>query len=427
MVNLYDELQWRGMVYDATEGLKELFAAERVTAYIGFDPTAASLHVGSLLPVMALARMQRFGHTPIAIIGGGTGMIGDPSGKSQERTLLSREQIDQHLAGIRRQLERFLDFEPRAGAVTAARIVNNADWLGTIDLLSFLRDAGKHFTVNYMLQKESVNRRLESEEGISFTEFSYLLLQAYDFLQLFDRFGCTLQMGGSDQWGNITAGIDLIRKLRAKKAHGLVMPLVTTASGVKFGKTEAGTIWLDPARTSPFRFYQFWLNTDDRDVVSYLKYFTFLKRATIGALETAARSAPEQREAQRELAREVTLLVHGPEQVARAEHASSLLFGEDIATLEVDDVLAVFEDVPSTELPAESFEGNGIGMVDLVARVQLATSKSDARRVVQSGGVYVNNRRVADPQARVTRDQAIGGRLFVLRKGPKQTHLVRLT
>ncbi len=427
MVNLYDELQWRGMVYDATDGLKELFAAERVTAYIGFDPTASSLHVGSLLPVMALARMQRFGHTPIAIVGGGTGMIGDPSGKSQERTLLSREQIDQHLAGIRRQLERFLDFEPRGGAATAARIVNNADWLGTIDLLSFLRDAGKHFTVNYMLQKESVNRRLESEEGISFTEFSYLLLQAYDFLQLFDRFGCTLQMGGSDQWGNITAGIDLIRKLRAKKAHGLVMPLVTTASGVKFGKTEAGTIWLDPARTSPFKFYQFWLNTDDRDVVSYLKYFTFLERAAIEALETATRSAPDKRAAQRELAREVTALVHGSEQVARAEHASSLLFGEDIATLDVDDVLAVFEDVPSTELPAASLEGDGIGMVDLVARVQLATSKSDARRLVQSGGVYVNNRRVSDPQARVTRDQAIGGRLFVLRKGQKQTHLVRLT
>ncbi len=427
MVNLYDELQWRGMVYDATDGLKELFAAERVTAYIGFDPTASSLHVGSLLPVMALARLQRLGHTPIAIVGGGTGMIGDPSGKSQERTLLSREQIDQHLAGIRLQLGRFLDFEPRAGAATSARIVNNVDWLGTIDLLSFLRDAGKHFTVNYMLQKESVNRRLESEEGISFTEFSYLLLQAYDFLQLFDRFGCTLQMGGSDQWGNITAGIDLIRKLRAKKAHGLVMPLVTTASGVKFGKTEAGTIWLDPARTSPFKFYQFWLNTDDRDVVSYLKYFTFLERAAIDALETATRSAPGQREAQRELAREVTALVHGPEQVARAAHASSLLFGEDIATLDVDDVLAVFEDVPSTELPAESLEGDGIGIVDLVVRVQLATSKSDARRLVQSGGVYVNNRRVSDPQARVTRDQAIGGRLFVLRKGQKQTHLVRLT
>ena len=427
MANLFSEFEWRGMVYDATEGLSDVLAKERVTAYIGFDPTASSLHVGSLLPVMALARLQRFGHEPLAIVGGGTGMIGDPSGKSQERTLLSRDEIDENLAGIRRQLERFLDFEPREGAVTAARIVNNADWLATVDLLSFLRDAGKHFTVNYMLQKESVNRRLESEEGISFTEFSYLLLQAYDFLQLFDRYGCTLQMGGSDQWGNITAGIDLIRKLRAKKAHGFVMPLVTTASGVKFGKTEAGTIWLDPRRTSPFKFYQFWLNTDDRDVVTYLKYFTYLDRSAVDALEAAAKAAPEKREAQRVLAREITALVHGRDQVTRAEHASAVLFSEGIATLGADDVLAVFEDVPSTELPGETFGGEGIGIVDLVARVQLAPSKGEARRLVQSGGVYVNNHRIADPQARITREQAIGGCLFVLRKGQKQNHVVRLT
>src|SRR3954469_5936517 len=246
MTNLFDELQWRGMVYDATEGLEALLATERVTAYIGFDPTAPSLHVGSLLTVMGLARLQRFGHAPIAIVGGGTGMIGDPSGKSQERVLLSAAQIDANVVGIRAQLERFLDFETPG---TAARIVNNADWLATIDLVSFLRDAGKHFTVNYMMQKESVSRRLESEDGISFTEFSYLVLQAYDFLQLFDRYGCTLQMGGSDQWGNITAGIDLIRKLRSKKAHGLVWPLMKSATGAKFGKTEAGTIWLDATRT----------------------------------------------------------------------------------------------------------------------------------------------------------------------------------
>jgi tyrosyl-tRNA synthetase len=308
MDNLLPELEWRGLVYDATEGLADVLAKERMTAYIGFDPTASSLHVGSLLQVMSLARLQRFGHRPIAIVGGGTGMIGDPSGKSQERVLLSPEQIDANLGGIRQQLSRFLDFDR---AVNAARIVNNADWLGGIDLLSFLRDAGKHFTVNYMLQKESVSRRLESEEGISFTEFSYLLLQAYDFLQVFDRYGCTLQMGGSDQWGNITAGVDLIRKLRAKKAHGLVVPLVMTSSGVKFGKTEAGTIWLDPARTSPFKFYQFWLNTDDRDVLTYLKYFTFLDRGEIGALEAATTAAPEKREAQRALARDITALVHG--------------------------------------------------------------------------------------------------------------------
>jgi len=350
-------------------------------------------------------------------------MIVYPSRKSLERVLLSAAQIDENVAGVRKQLERFLDFD---AAPNAARIVNNAEWLGTIDLLSFLRDAGKHFTVNYMLQKESVSRRLESEDGISFTEFSYLVLQAYDFLQLFDRYGCTLQMGGSDQWGNITAGIDLIRKLRATKAHGLVWPLMKTAAGTKFGKTEAGTIWLDAQRTSPFKFYQFWLNTDDGDVVRYLKSFTFLDRAAIEELEMVAGSAPEKREAQRVLAREVTSLVHGADQVARAEQASTLLFGEDITTLEVDDVLAVLEDVPSTELPADVFAGEGIGVVDLVARVQLAPSKSEARRLVQAGGVYLNNRRVSDLQARVTRAQAIGGRLFVLRKGQKQTHVVRV-
>jgi tyrosyl-tRNA synthetase len=423
MANPFDEFSWRGMVYDSTEGLAEAFAKERVTAYIGFDPTASSLHVGSLLPAMALSRLQRAGHRPIAIVGGGTGMIGDPSGKAQERSLLSLEQIDEHLAGIRAQLSRFLDFDLTGNP---ARVINNADWLAACDLLGFLRDTGKYFTVNYMLQKESVNRRLESEEGISYTEFSYLLLQARDYLELFDCYDCTLQMGGSDQWGNITAGIDLVRKLRGRRVHGLVMPLVTTATGVKFGKTEAGAVWLDPARTSPFRFYQFWLNTDDRDVVQYLKYFTYLDRPTIEGLEAEARTAPERREAQRVLAREVTSLVHGPEQVARAEQATSVLFGEDIATLGVDEVLAVFEDVPSTELPADEFRGGGIGMVDLVARVRLAPSKSEARRLVQAGGVYVNNRRISDPQVKLTAEQAIGGRLFVLRKGQKQNHLVRI-
>src|SRR5213593_1731797 len=338
MTTLFDELTWRGLIHHATEGLAELLARERVTAYIGFDPTASSLHVGSLLTVMGLARLQRFGHSPIAIVGGGTGMIGDPSGKSQERTLLSPGQIEVNLAGIRQQLTPFLDFE-RAG--NPARLVNNADWLAAFDLLGFLRDTGKYFTVNYMLQKESVNRRLESEEGISYTEFSYLLLQARDYLELFDRYNCTLQMGGTDQWGNITAGIELIRKLRSKRAHGLVWPLMTTASGTKFGKTEAGTIWLDPARTLPFRFFQFWLNTDDRDVVTYLKSFTSLDRDAVAALEATTAAAPEKREAQRVLAREVTTLAHGAEQTSRAEHASSVLFGEDITTLSVDEVLAV--------------------------------------------------------------------------------------
>lgn len=423
MMSLWDELQWRGLVSDATEGLADAFAKERVTAYIGFDPTAASLHAGSLLTVMGLARLQRFGHTPIAIVGGGTGMIGDPSGKTVERQLLTREQIDENVKGIRAQLERFLDFEARDNA---ARIVNNADWLATFDLLGFLRDTGKYFTVNYMMQKESVSRRLGSDEGISYTEFSYLLLQARDFLELFDRYHCTLQMGGSDQWGNITAGIELIRKLRGAKAHGLVWPLLTTAAGTKFGKTESGTVWLDPARTSPFAFYQFWLNTDDRDVGRYLKSFTFLDRDAIAALEAATQAAPEKRDAQRVLARDVTTAVHGAEQTARAEQASAVLFGEDITSLPVEDVLAVFADVPSTEMGGAELAG-GVGIVDLVARVRLAPSKSEARRLVQSGAVYVNNRRVADPQARVTRDQAIAGRLFVIRKGQRQNHLIRLT
>ena len=423
MMNLFEELTWRDLIYDATDGLSELFATQSVTAYAGFDPTASSLHVGHMLPLMGLARMQRAGHTPIAVVGGGTGMIGDPSGKSQERNLLSAAQIEEHVASIRPQLEHFLDFE-RAG--NTARIVNNAEWLGTVGLLDFLRDAGKHFTVNYMLQKESVHRRLESEDGISFTEFSYLLLQSYDFYQLFDRYGCTLQIGGSDQWGNITAGIDLIRKLRAKKAHGLVMPLVMTASGVKFGKTEAGTVWLDPARTSPFAFYQFWLNTDDRDVVRYLKSFTFLSRDTVTELATSAERAPETREAQRTLAHEITTLVHGAEHVARAEHASRVLFGEDIATLPVEDVLGIFADVPTADVSSELCAGDGLAIIDLVMTARLATSKGEARRLVQGGGIYVNNRKIADIQARIGVDLAIGGRVVVVRKGGRQNHLVKV-
>src|SRR5688500_5593555 len=288
-MSVFEEFEWRGMVSEATDGVRDALATGRVTAYIGFDPTASSLHIGNLLTVMGLARLQKAGHTPIAIVGGGTGMIGDPSGKSQERNLLSAEQIAVNVAGVRVQLERFLDFDT---GPNAAKIVNNADWLGTIDVLSFLRDVGKHFSVGYMLQKESVSRRIESADGISYTEFSYLILQAYDFLQLFDRRRCTLQMGGTDQWGNITAGIELIRRVRGKKAHGLVWPLLKTAAGTKFGKTEAGTVWLDPARTSERDFYQFWLQSDDRDVINYLKVFTWLDRAEIDRLEQAMQADP---------------------------------------------------------------------------------------------------------------------------------------
>jgi tyrosyl-tRNA synthetase len=391
--HLYDDLAWRGLVYDSTEGLRERFAAEPITAYIGFDPTASSLHVGSLLPVMALARLQRAGHSPIAIVGGGTGMIGDPSGKSQERTLLTRDQIEENVAGLRAQLARFLDFDH---PTHPARIVNNADWLAAFNLLDFLRDTGKYFTVNYILQKESVNRRLESEEGISFTEFSYLLLQARDFVELFDRFGCTLQLGGSDQWGNITAGIDLIRKLRGKKAHGLVMPLVTTAAGVKFGKTEAGTVWLDPSRTSAQEFRQFWLTTDDRDVIPYLKYFTFLSRDEIEALEAATTSAPEKRAAQAALADAIGQVVHGGESAERVASANATLFSVDLnvspsehAKL-AETLASIADDVPSTRIAGVDFDGAGVSVVDIVTRVGLAASKSEARRLLQQGGVKIN-------------------------------------
>jgi tyrosyl-tRNA synthetase len=419
-MDLYRELDWREMLYDGTEGVRDALAAGSVTGYIGFDPTASSLHVGSLLPVMALARMQRAGHSPIAIVGGGTGLIGDPSGKSQERALLTPDQVEAHLAGIRAQLERFLDFD---APTNPARIVNNADWLATIDLMSFLRDVGKHFTINVMLGKESVKRRIESEDGISFTEFSYLLLQAYDFLVLFDRYGCTLQMGGSDQWGNITAGCDLIRKLRAVKAHGLVLPLVTTSAGVKFGKTEAGAVWLDPARTSPFHFYQFWLNTDDRDVIKYLKFFTFLPQETIDSLVQTVSDAPEGREAQRTLAREVTTLVHGSNQVGRAERAAAVLFDERVTEADVVDVLMVFADAPSTEL---ALPADGMSLVEMLATVKLAASRSEATRLVKSGGVYVNNVRATDERARLRVADAIGGQVILLRKGRKDQHVVKV-
>src|SRR5438067_13618659 len=322
MMNIYDEFQWRGMLYEATPDLREVLANEKLTAYIGFDPSAASLHVGNLLPVMGLARLQRFGHTPIAIAGGGTGLIGDPSGKTKERQLLTHEQVDANLEGIKEQLSRFLDFNANGNP---ARIVNNADWLGPITMMEFLRDVGKHFTVNNLLGKEAISRRLESDEGISFTEFSYPLLQAYDYLVLYDRHRCTLQMGGSDQWGNILAGIDLIRRLRSAKTHGLVFLLVTTSSGVKFGKTEAGAVWLDAKLTSPYRFYQFWLNTDDRDVITYLKFFTWLPKEEIGALEQTVKSSPENRVAQRRLAREVTTMLHGETELEKAVRASEVL------------------------------------------------------------------------------------------------------
>lgn len=422
-MNIFDEFKWRGLVYDFTEGVQEALATQKITAYIGFDPTSDSLQVGNLLALTGLARMQRFGHAPIAVAGGGTGMIGDPSGKSQERQLQSKEQIAANLEAIRPQLARFLDFEVKSNP---ARIVNNADWLATISMMDFLRDVGKYFTVNYMMAKDSVKSRLEREEGISYTEFSYMLLQAYDFLQLYDRHGCTLQAGGSDQWGNITAGVELIRRVRGGRAYGLVFPLITTADGAKLGKTERGTIWLDAKRTSPYRYYQFWLNQGDADVIAYLRYFTWLEQAAIAELEQAVVARPERREAQRTLAREMTRITHGETALENAEKAAQVLFGGEIAGLSADDIADIFADVPSSELGKALFEGPGAPVAELLVETGLVKSKSEARRLLASGGVYVNNVRVDDDAQAATLSDAVEGKFIVLRKGKKDYHLVRV-
>jgi tyrosyl-tRNA synthetase len=420
-MGLFSELQWRELVYDSTEGLPELLEREAMTAYNGFDATGPSLHVGHLLPVVCLARLQRFGHTPIALVGGGTGLIGDPSGKSTERQLLTFEQVEVNAHSIRLQLERFLEFR----GTHAAQLVNNLEWLRPIGLLDFLRDVGKHFTVNYMMAKDSVKRRLGGDEGISFTEFSYQLLQAYDYVVLRERFACNLQTGGSDQWGNITAGIDLIRKLRGERAYGLVYPLITNAAGTKFGKTEAGAVWLDPQLTSPFRFYQFWLNTDDRDVVRYLKFFTWLDRATIEALSHEVSQAPEQREAQRVLAREVTTMVHGVHAADSAQRASAVLFGSSLADASADEILTVFDDVPSVEVPRVTL-ADGIATAELLVLAGLVASKGEGVRLIKQGGLYVNDRRVTEERGRVNLDHAIDGRIILLRKGQRERRLVKI-
>jgi tyrosyl-tRNA synthetase len=412
----------RGFLQDATPGLAQRLASGApITAYIGFDPTADSLHIGGLVPVMGLAWLQRAGGTPIALVGGGTGMVGDPSGKRTERPILDLQTIDANAAAIRTQLSRFLSFD----GPHAARMRNNADWLRPLGLMEFLRDVGKHFTLGYMLQKESVRSRLET--GISYTEFSYMLIQAYDFWHLFQTEGCELQMGGSDQWGNITAGIELIARRAQREAHGVVFPLITTASGAKFGKSEEGNVWLDPAKTSPYKFYQFWLNTDDRDVERYLKLFTFLALDEVGRVVAEQCADPARRAGQRRLAWEVTALVHGKDEAEKARVASEALFsggssgGIDEAALQV---IAENSDMPAHELtPAEL--GAGLPLVDVLVRVGLASSKSDARRGIQGGGYYVNGEQVTDVNRLLTLDD-FGDRAFVLlRKGKK--NYVKLT
>lgn len=424
MTNAFDELKWRGLVYDHTEAVPDVLIKEKITVYNGFDPTADSLHIGHLVPMLALARLQRLGHTPIALAGGGTAMVGDPSGKSQERNLLSREEIEANLVGVKEQLASVLDFEVKSNP---ALLLNNADWLNHLQLMAFLRDTGKYFTVNYMMAKDSVRSRLEREDGISFTEFSYMLLQAYDFFHLYENYNCIMQTGGSDQWGNITAGVELIRKKRGRRALGLVYPLITKADGSKFGKTAAGdTIWLSPDRTSPYRFYQFWLNTDDADVLNYLKYFTWLDQVEIKDLEQALYERPEQREAQRCLAQEVTRMIHGQTAVTKAEKAARVLFGGDLDGLDATDIAEIFTDVPSSQIAQTELAGEGTPVVDLLVRSGLASSKGDARRAIKGGGIYLNNQRITDVTQRVTLAQSIEGQFLILRKGRKKYHLVQI-
>jgi len=420
MSGLFDDLRWRGLVHQMTDpdALPKLLDQDAITAYIGFDPTADSLHVGHFQQICLLRRLQEAGHRPIALLGGGTGMIGDPSAKTDERALLSPAQLEANKAGIQAQLERFVDLS--AGG---ALLVDNAEWLGTVGLLEFLRDVGKLFTVNEMIRKDSVRSRLEGrEQGISFTEFSYMLLQAWDFLQLFDRHGCRLQLGGSDQWGNITEGVDLIRRRREAQAFGLTSPLVTKADGSKFGKTESGSVWLDPARTSPYQFFQYWIRSSDAEVGTFLRRFTFLDHATIEALEQATAEHPERREAQRLLARELTAMVHGAGEAARAERAAAVLFSEEIVELDEDTLAAGLADAPSSGIDAADLDGN-LTLVDALIRAGLASSRSEARRQLSGGGVSVNNRR--EPADRpLTRADALHGRFVVLRRGRTQHTLV---
>jgi tyrosyl-tRNA synthetase len=435
-MNVFGDLLWRGMVYDSTPGCQAMLANEKVTCYNGFDPSAPSLHMGNLIPIMGLVRMQHHGHFPIAIAGGGTGMIGDPSGRAEERQLLTLERIAENVEGIRGQLARFLDFKVRRNP---ARLINNADWLTRLGLVEFLRDTGKHFTVNYMLGKESVSARLARDSGISYTEFSYMLLQSYDYLELYRTHGCRLQMGGSDQWGNILAGVDLIKRVEPRlsesgsvtgysrgEPHGLVYPLLTSASGDKFGKSQGQNIWLDRGLTSAYRCYQYWLNVDDRDVVRLLKWFTLLGREEIEGLETSTKAEPAKREAQKRLAREVTLAVHGQDGLDEALRVTAAFFDGQLSVLgagSIEDVLAA---APSGEVQRASLQG-GMPFDRFAVAAGLVPSLAEARRLVDQGGAYLNDTRVGNARAAVTVEHLIDGRVIVLRRGTKTYRLVRVT
>jgi tyrosyl-tRNA synthetase len=417
-MTLLDELEFRGQIYQVTDrdGLAERLASGPMTVYVGFDPTADSLQIGNLVTVMLLRRFQQAGHHPVALVGGGTGLIGDPGGKAEERTLNPVERVAEWSEKIKRQLEPYLDFGP--GIDNPARLVNNFDWLGQMNAIELLRDVGKHFPVSYMLAKESVSSRLET--GISYTEFSYMILQSYDYLKLNEMMGCELQVGGSDQWGNITAGCDLIRRARGRKSFGLTCPLVTTADGTKFGKTEAGTLWLSAERTSPYQFYQFWINTDDKSAIDYLKTFTFLDPEAIGELTKALEQDPGKREAQRVLAREVTTLAHGPEAARKAEKVSRALFYGELDELTEDELELGFGDVPTYDMKEAE-----LGLVDLLVTAGISSSKRQARQDIGNGAIYLNGHRCTEVGHSVRKVDGLHGRYTVVRRGKNKYFLVK--
>lgn len=415
--DLFQELKERGLVYQTTDkdSLVKHLNEESVKLYVGFDPTADSLHIGHLLPILMLRRFQQHGHVPIALVGGGTGMIGDPSFKDQERQLNTLETVQNWSQSIKNQLSRFIDFDNEENP---AIIANNYEWLGKLSMIDFLRDVGKNFTINYMMSKESVKRRIET--GISYTEFAYQLLQAYDFLKLYDNYGCLLQLGGSDQWGNITSGIELMRRERDVQGYALTMPLITKADGTKFGKSEGNAVWLDAEKTTPYEFYQFWINTDDRDVIKFLKYFTFLSLEEIAEIEKEFTAAPETRVAQKALAKEVTTLVHGKEAYEQAVHISQALFSGNIKELSVSEIKQGFKGVPSYTVPQEA----DLKLLELLVSSGLVQSKRQAREDIQNGAIYINGERVQDLEYQISDTDKIGN-MIVLRRGKKKYFLLQ--
>jgi len=418
-MSLLEDLQWRGIIYQQTdeEGIKDTLSKESISLYCGVDPTADSMHIGHLLPFLTLRRFQQHGHRPIVLVGGATGMIGDPSGKSEERKLQTTETIQHNVTCIQKQLSHIFDFEGEKGAV----MVNNYDWAGSMDIVTFLRDYGKHVGVNYMLAKDTISSRLDT--GISFTEFTYTILQAMDFLHLYEKYECKLQIGGSDQWGNITTGLELIRKMapEGSKAFGLTIPLVTKADGTKFGKTESGAVWLDPEKTSPYEFYQFWINTADADVIKYLKFFTFLPKEDIEALEESVQTEPHLRKAQKALAEEMTRLIHGEEALAQAIKITDALFKGDIQELTAAEIKQGFKDVPSYE----HVSGEDINLVELLIASKIAPSKRQAREDITNGAISINGERVTDLEYTVAAKDRIEGQFTVIRRGKKKYYLIK--